>query len=152
VYTLDANGYFSLLGRILMATIFLLSGFNKILHPLETQQFIASYGLDAPGFFLLGAIAIELGAGLSLLLGFATRLAALVLIGFTAMATLIFHTQFGDPMQVIQFLKNLAMMGGLVYVFAFGPGRISLDAKRWEPYVARRLDEAETGKRFGRTG
>lgn len=154
MYSLDNKGYLSLMGRILMAAIFLLSGMNKLLHPQETQQYMAPYGLGATQFFLLGAIVMELGAGLCLLVGFATRLAAAVLVLFTVTAALIFHTNFGDQMQMIHFLKNLAMVGGLIYIYAYGAGRISLDAQRWgADTVAGALPpEVRESRRLGRTG
>ena len=122
------HAYAPLIGRLLLAAIFLMSGFNKIMSPEATQQYMAAHGMPATGLFLVGAIVVEVGAGLALLLGLWTRLAATALFLFMIPTTLIFHTNFADPNQMIHFLKNLAMMGGLVYVAAYGAGQISLDA------------------------
>jgi putative oxidoreductase len=124
------NPYSTLTGRILLATIFLLSGFNKIANPAGTQDYMAAMGLTwATTFFYLGAIGIEIGGGLSVLLGCWTRLGAVALIIFMIPTTLIFHTHLSDQNQMIHLLKNLAMIGGLLYVAGHGPGPMSLD--RW---------------------
>jgi putative oxidoreductase len=123
------QGVVSAIGRILLATIFLLSGLHKIADPAGTQQFMSAMGMPAPGFFLVGAIVFELAGALSLILGYWTRVGATLLIVFMIPATLIFHTNFGDQIQFIMFLKNLAMTGGLLYVLAFGPGPLSLDVR-----------------------
>ena len=121
-------GYTMLIGRVLLAAIFLLSGFNKIMNPAGTQQDMLSMGMTwATSLFYLGAVALELGGGLSVLLGYWTRLGAWGLILFMIPTTMIFHANFGDQNQMIHFLKNVAMMGGLLYVVTFGAGRISLD-------------------------
>ena len=120
----------SLVGRILLATIFLMSGFNKIMDPQGTQQYMTAMGMTTATFlFYLGAVVIEVGGGLSLLLGYWARIGAAALFLFMIPTTLIFHTNFADQNQMIHFLKNIAMMGGLLYVMAYGPGRISLDAR-----------------------
>ena len=122
--------YLSLLGRMGMAAIFLLSGIGKMLDPQGTQQYMASMGMTtATSFFYVAAVAIEIGGGLSLLVGYMTRMGAMLLFLFMIPTTLIFHTNFSDPMQMIHFLKNLAMGGGLLYIAAYGPGRISMDAR-----------------------
>jgi putative oxidoreductase len=122
--------YAPLIGRLLLATIFLMSGMNKIMNADGTQQYMMAMGMTwATTLFYLGAIALELGGGLSVLLGYWTRLGAWALILFMIPTTLIFHTNFGDQNQMIHFLKNLAMIGGLLYVATFGPGPISLDAR-----------------------
>jgi putative oxidoreductase len=124
--------YLPLFGRLLLATIFLLSGLNKIASPEATQQYMAAMGMGWTGFFLGAAIIVEVGAGLSLLLGYWTRTGATVLFLFMIPTTLIFHTNFADQNQMIHFLKNVAIMGGLLYVVAYGPGALSLDARRTE--------------------
>jgi len=120
----------SLLGRIFLAAIFVMSGLGKIANPQGTQQYMAAMGMPMTGFFLVGAIFMELGGAISLVLGYWTRIGALLLIIFLIPATLVFHTNFADQVQVIMFMKNVAMMGGLLTVLAFGPGGLSLDA-RW---------------------
>lgn len=117
-----------LIARVLLSALFLWSGVNKILHPIATQQYMAAHGMIWTGFFWLCAIAIELVGGLSVLLGVWPRLGAGVLVGFTAIATLIFHSNFSDPVQAIMLMKNLSIMGGLLMLVQFGAGSLVV---RW---------------------
>lgn len=98
--------------RALMATIFILSGVGKIGAFEATQGYMQAFGL--PGILLTPTIVFEIGAGLLLLAGFKTRYIAFLLAGFSIATALIFHNNFGDQMQQIMFLKNLAMSGGLL--------------------------------------
>jgi putative oxidoreductase len=119
----------SLIGRILLAAMFLLSGINKIADPQGTQQYMTSMGMTwLTGLFYAGAILLEVGGALSLLLGYRTRIGAWLLIAFMIPTTLIFHTNFADPNQMIHFLKNLSVLGGLLYVATYGAGALSMDA------------------------
>lgn len=118
------------IGRILLAIIFLGSAATKIADPAGTQAYMAAYDLPMTGSLLVGAIITEGLGGLALLLGLRTRVMALLLIGFLASATLIFHTQLGDQQQLLHFLKNVAIMGGLVLVMAEGGGPVSIDRLR----------------------
>jgi len=117
-----------LIGRIMIAQIFLMSGFGKIFNFAGTQQYMASHGMPLTALFLLGAMALELGGGLSLLLGYKARWGAIALIIFLVPTTLIFHTAFAERIQQIQFMKNMAIMGGLFMVAYFGSGPLSIDA------------------------
>lgn len=117
-----------LAGRILLAAIFVLSGWSKIGGYAGTQGYMESMGV--PGALLPLVIAVELGAGLLIVAGLWTRLAALALAGFTLLSALLFHANIGDPMQQIMFLKNLAIAGGFLVLFARGAGPLSLDARR----------------------
>ncbi len=121
------QGYIALLGRILLVLIFVMSGLSKISNPQATQQYMAAMGMPMPGLFLIGAIFLELVGAASLLLGYWTRLGATMLIIFMIPTTLIFHTNFSDQVQLIMFMKNLSMIGGLLVVLAFGPGKLSVD-------------------------
>jgi putative oxidoreductase len=122
--------YSTLVGRILLGAIFLLSGINKIADPAGTQGYMAAMGMTwGTTLFYLGATLIEVGGGLSLWLGYWTRTGAALLIGFMIPTTLIFHTNFADPNQMIHFMKNLAMTGGLLYLATYGPGPMSLDRR-----------------------
>jgi putative oxidoreductase len=123
------RGYIALLGRIFLVLIFVLSGFNKISNPQATQQYMGAMGMPMTGLFLIGAIFLELVGAASLLLGYWTRLGATMLIIFMIPTTLIFHTNFSDPVQFIMFMKNLSMTGGLLVVLALGPGKLSLDGR-----------------------
>ena len=120
----------ALIGRILLAAIFVLSGVSKLADPAGMTAYIASAGLPLPQVALVGAIVVELGGGLALAAGFQTRLAATALALFSLVAAVFFHAALGDQNQFIHFFKNIAMAGGLLHVVAFGGGRISLDARR----------------------
>lgn len=120
-----------LLGRALLSAIFLLAGVMKLVNWNATVEHMASEGMVAVPFFLAAAVAVELGGGLSLLLGYGARFGAILLVLFLIPATLIFHdfwTYEGQAMQnqMQHFLKNLALIGGLLYVSATGAGRYSL--------------------------
>ena len=115
----------SLAGRILMSLIFIVAGFNKIGGYEGTQGYMESVGV--PGMLLPLVILLELGGGLLLLVGFKTRIIAFLLAGFSLLAAVIFHNNFADSMQSIQFMKNLALAGGFLYITAWGPGAWSLD-------------------------
>lgn len=117
-------------GRVLIAILFLLSGLSKIAAPAMTQGYIASAGLPAPLLGYLIAIIVEVGGGLLLLIGYQTRVVALILAAFTVVAALAFHHDFADQNQLIHFLKNIAVTGGLLQVAAFGAGALSLDVRR----------------------
>jgi putative oxidoreductase len=116
-------------GRVLIAAIFVLSGIGKIANPEATIGYIASAGLPFAPAALIAAALIEIGGGLALIAGFRTRFVALLLAGFSVVAALAFHAHFSDQNQLIHFLKNLAMAGGLLQVAAFGSGRIGLDKR-----------------------
>ena len=121
------TGYFSLAGRLLLATLFLVSAFNKLMHPVETAQYMHSMGVA--GALLWPTVALEVLGGLALAIGWFSRPAALMLALFTLIAAAIFHSNFADMNQVNNFLKNLAVAGGLLYLVAWGPGRFSISAR-----------------------
>ena len=118
------------LGRLLLAVIFLMSGVGKIAAPAATAGYIASTGLPLPYAGLILAIVVEVGGGLLLVAGYQTRLVAIALALFTLATALAFHNNFADQNQMIHFLKNIAIVGGLLQVAAFGAGSFSLDARR----------------------
>jgi len=115
------------IGRILMATIFLVSGIGKVFNPAATIGYIQSSGLPFATLGLAIAIAVELGGGAALALGYKTRWVAGVLAAFSIATGLAFHGAIGDQNQLIHLLKNIAMAGGLLQVVAFGAGAYSLD-------------------------
>jgi putative oxidoreductase len=112
--------------RILMSQIFIISGWSKLTGYAGTQQYMASMGV--PGALLPLVILTELGGGLLLLAGYRTRWVALALAGFALLTALIFHFKPGDQMQMINFMKNLAMAGGLLLFARAGAGAPSVDA------------------------
>ncbi len=118
------------IGRVLMATIFVMSGIGKLAAPAATMGYIASSGLPLPMLALVVAIAVELGGGLLLALGIQTRLVAAGLAAFAIVTGLAFHHAVGDQNQMIHLLKNIAMAGGLLQVVAFGAGAYSFDNRR----------------------
>ena len=111
--------------RAAMAAIFILSGISKIGAFEATQAYMQAFGL--PGALLSPTIAFEILAGLALLVGLGTRPAALLLAGFTIVTAVIFHRDFGDQVQQIMFLKNLAMAGGLLLLARTGSPSLSLE-------------------------
>ena len=118
--------YSSVVGRILLAHIFILAGLNKMgAGYAGTQGYMEAMGV--PGMLLPLVILVEIGAGLALLVGWQTRWAALALAGFTVLAALIFHNKLGEQMQMILFMKNLAITGGLLLLAEHGAGAYSLD-------------------------
>ena len=122
-------------GRLLLALLFLPAGLSKITGFAGTVGYIASKGLPMPTVAAVVAIIIEVVAPLALLAGFGTRWAALVLAGFTVVATFIFHNFWAVPaeqamMQQLMFFKNIAVVGGLLILAAHGAGAWSVDAKR----------------------
>lgn len=128
------DSWMPLLGRIGLGLIFLLSGFGKIPGFDGTAKYIAASGLPMPATAAAVAIAVEVLGGAALILGIKARWAALALIAFTVVASLVFHAFWALPeaqaaMQRIMFLKNVAIAGGLLFVVAQGPGRISFDQR-----------------------
>ena len=120
----------TLIGRILLAALFVPAGFGKITGFAGTMGYISSKGVPLPGVAAAIAILVELGLGLLLLIGFQTRWAALGIALFTLVISFIFHTFWSDPSQTTMFLKNMAIVGGLFAFVAFGGGGWSVDARR----------------------
>jgi putative oxidoreductase len=121
-----------LCGRVLIAVLFVPGGFSKMGHFQNTVATIAHSPLPLPSLMAVGAIVVEFGVGLAFLVGWKARWAALILAVFTLVAGVIFHNFWaaGDAqvaMQKINFMKNLAIAGGLFFAYVFGPGRLSLD-------------------------
>ena len=125
----SATTYLPVLGRLMIAAIFLLSGVGKIFAPGPTQAYIAAAGLPLPFVAYAIALLAEVGGGALLVLGYHTRTVALALAVFTLATAFGFHHNFADQNQMIHFMKNLAIAGGLLQIVAFGAGRFSLDAR-----------------------
>jgi len=115
-------------GRTLLALIFIISGFGKIASYAGTQGYMESMGV--PGMLLPLVIVLELLGGLAIVIGWQTRIVAFLLAGFTLLSALIFHNNLGDQMQMIQFLKNLALTGAFLLLVAVGPGPVAVDNRR----------------------
>jgi putative oxidoreductase len=123
------NNAIILAARVLLAQIFLISGFGKLgAGYAGTQAYMEAMGI--PGMLLPLVIALEIGGGLALIAGFLTRWAALALAGFTVASAVLFHANFGDQTQTIMFMKNLAMAGGLLLLYVQGAGSYGVDARR----------------------
>lgn len=116
-----------LLARVLLAAIFVLSGYSKIGGYAGTQGYMEKMGV--PGALLPLVIAVELLGGLALVVGFQTRIAALLLAGFTLVAGFLFHFNLADQMQFIQFFKNVSIAGGFLALAVAGPGAWSVDRR-----------------------
>lgn len=121
------KGFAILIGRILLVLIFLNSGIGKVGNFEGTAQYMASHGMPYANYFLVGAIFFELVGSLTVIFGYFARFGALLLLIFLIPTTIIFHTNFVDPMQKIHFMKNVSMFGGCFILLAAGAGRFSLD-------------------------
>lgn len=131
----------ALVGRILLAAIFILSGWGKIGGFDGTVGYIASKGLPLPQVGAAIAIVVELVGGILLVVGFKARWAALAILVFLIPTTFIFHAFWAVPPEQVMtqqtaFMKNLAIMGGMLMVWAFGPGRLALDGASQSPHLS----------------
>jgi len=129
------NRFGPLVGRVLLATIFVLSGIGKVMGFDGTVGHIAAKALPMPQILAIAAIVVELGGGVMLVAGWKARAAAAALLVFTGVAAFLFHAFWAVPpeevaIQRIQFLKNLAIMGGLLYVTVYGSGPFSASSDR----------------------
>jgi putative oxidoreductase len=125
----NINQYAAVVGRLLLAAIFLWSGLGKLMSYEGTVGYISSVGFPTAPLAYIVAVAIEIIGGIALVVGFKTRWAA-ALAAFSVVTALGFHLNFGDLNQTIHFMKNIAIAGGLLQVIAFGAGSMSMDAKR----------------------
>ena len=123
----NVSPWTDLIGRILIALIFIISGFGKIGGYEATQGYMTAMGV--PGALLPLAIITELGGGLLIVLGLFTRETAIALAGFTILSGMLFHGNSADMMQQIMLMKNLAITGGFLFLVANGAGKISLDRR-----------------------
>lgn len=119
-----------LVGRVLLSSLFIIAGFGKLTAISATAGWFGSIGLPMPTATTVVVGLVELLGGLAILIGFQTRIAAIVLAVFTVAATAIAHMDFSDQMQMLLFQKNLSITGGLLILAAFGAGALSLDARR----------------------
>jgi putative oxidoreductase len=119
-----------LLGRILIAVLFVPAGFSKLTGFQGAVGYAESAGMPIPALAIAAAIAIELGGGLLLLIGYKTRWVAAAMALFSVVAAIFFHRDFADQMQMINFQKNLAIAGGLLAFVYFGAGPLSVDNRK----------------------
>lgn len=129
--------YAPLAGRILMALIFLTSGYGKIIGFGATATVMASKGMPLPEILLVCAIVLELVGAVLLIIGWHTRWAALALIVFLIPATLYFHNYWSYPPEQVRnqrnhYMKNVAILGALIFVMGMGAGPLSVDRRRQE--------------------
>ncbi|GAA7756334.1 MULTISPECIES: DoxX family protein [Cupriavidus] len=126
---MEHNKYYPLLGRIMLGAPFLMSGLGKLAAYGGTVGYISAVGLPAAPLAYLIAVAVEVGGGMMLLSGYRVRAASLVMAAFCVATAVFFHHNFADQNQMIHFLKNLMIAGGLLQIASFGAGAWSLDAR-----------------------
>lgn len=116
----------AVLARVLLSSVFLYSGIGKLLGPDATIAYIASAGVPLPAIAYASALFVELVVVSAFLVGYKTRITALVLLAFTFVSALLFHSDFADKSQLISLLKNLAICGGLLQVLLISPSGFRL--------------------------
>ncbi len=114
-----------IIGRIFLSTVFLIAGVNKIFNYEGTTTYMESFGV--PDFLYIPAIILEILFPLLIIIGYQTKISALIMAIFSISLAIIFHTDFSNQMQVMSFLKNFAIAGGFIIIFVNGPGRWSVD-------------------------
>ena len=134
MYASSTNNLTTLAGRALLAAIFILSGYGKLMGYMDAAAYAKTTGYmesaGVPGALFPLVIAAELGGGLLILIGFQTRLIALFMALFTLAAGVLFHYKPADSMQMVHFMKNLAITGGFLMLAAHGAGAWSLDGRK----------------------
>lgn len=125
------NKISQLVARIFLGQIFLISGLLKISGYEGTQGYMEAMGV--PGMLLPLVILLEVGGGLVIVAGWQTKLVSMALAAFTLAAAMIFHSNFSDQIQMIMFMKNIAITGGFVLLMAYGAGAYSIDGYRIKP-------------------
>lgn len=126
---MDRFKFLPLLGRIMIGAPFVMSGVGKLAAPAATIGYITAMGLPVPPLAYVVALLVELGGGLLLLSGYRARFVSLAMAVFCVVTALSFHHNFADQNQMIHFLKNVMMAGGLLQIAYFGAGAFSLDAR-----------------------
>src|SRR6266478_2153739 len=124
---MDSTSYLSFAGRLLIGLPFAMGGLSKLAAYGPTTAMIAAVGLPVPPLAFVVAVVVELGGGLLLVAGYQTRIVAAALAVFSIATAVSFHSNFADQNQMIHFLKNVMMAGGLLQIAAFGAGAISFD-------------------------
>jgi putative oxidoreductase len=124
---MNVNRYLPFAGRLLIGLPFAMSGLGKLAAIGPTTQMIRGAGLPLPTFSFSVAVLVELGGAILLIVGFRTRIIASVLVLFSFATAVSFHSNFADQNQMIHFLKNVMIAGGLLQIVAFGAGAFSID-------------------------
>ena len=122
------NNLFDLLGRIFISSIFLLSGYNKIFNYADTITWMEGFGI--PGFLLWPAIILEIILPILIIIGYRTQISAILLAMFCVATAVIFHLDFANQMQTIDFLKNFALAGGFMFIAVHGPKEWAIERKK----------------------
>ncbi len=126
----SSQRFTSFAGRVLLSLIFIMSGVGKLADHAGTVGYINSVHAPMPEVAYWIAVIVEVGFGLALLVGYNARSAAFGLAVFTLAAAFLFHNNFADQIQMIMFLKNITIIGGLLLVVAHGAGGISVDNRQ----------------------
>jgi putative oxidoreductase len=127
---MHATRYVPFAGRLLIGLPFAMSGLGKLAAIGPTTEMIRAAGLPLPPLALALSVVVELGGGLLLVAGFQARIVATALALFSLATAVAFHSNFADQNQMIHFLKNVIMAGGLLQIVAFGAGALSIDNRR----------------------
>lgn len=136
---MNAARYLPFVGRLLIGLPFMFSGIGKLMAYGGTVAYIASSALPLPApLAYAGAVAVEVGCGLLMVLGYQTRIVAIVFALFCLTTAAFFHTNFADPNQMFHFIKNLVMTGGLLQLATYGAGALSIDNRHYR-------DRTQTG-------
>ena len=114
-----------LVGRIFLSALFLIEGVGKLFTQEQVIMYMEDYSV--PNILFIPAVVVEILFPLLLIVGYKTRLSAIVLSSFTILLAVIFHTDFSNPMQLTAFLKNFAIAGGFLIIFVYGPDKYSID-------------------------
>jgi len=114
-----------LIGRVFLSALFLIEGVGKLFTQEQVIMYMEDYSV--PSILFIPAVVVEILFPLLLIVGYKTRLSAIVLASFTTLLAVIFHTDFSNPMQLTAFLKNFAIAGGFLIIFVYGPDKYSID-------------------------
>lgn len=117
-----------LVGRVLISYMFILSGFGKLTGIEGTQGYMEMMGV--PGILIYPTILVEILGGLAVLVGYQTRIAAVLLAGFCVLSGFLFHFDPSDQMQIVSLNKNMAMAGGFLFLIVHGAGRLSIEGRK----------------------
>jgi len=130
-----------LVGRVFLAHMFILAGLSKVSAYAGTQQYMEAMGV--PGVLLPMVILLEVVGGFALLLGWQTKIAAAMLAVFSIVAAIVFHANFADQMQMVMFMKNISIAGGLLMLVSYGAGAYGLDNRNTKPRISKGTSDTQ---------